>query len=160
MTRKAPGPKMNENKKRTRVPAKRRYKVRVIAQLIPPTPTPTVPENLTPTVPTPTVATTSTQMPMVNSTATSIPVMVYNLAKGKFDGVPYPTERSRLRKFLQFTTPTIHHLKLYPMPLPSNSERTPLGLAQSQPPLTYLKPRQNGQFPLHQHPQNQKCHPK
>ena len=39
MTRKAPGPKMSEQKKRrTRVPTKRRYKVRVIAQPIPTTP--------------------------------------------------------------------------------------------------------------------------
>ena len=50
MTRKAPGPKMNE-KKRTQVPAKRRYKVRVIAQPIPTTPTATVPVNSTQTTP-------------------------------------------------------------------------------------------------------------
>ena len=93
MTRKTPGPKMNEKMRRIRVPAKRRYKVRVIAQPIPTIPTPTAPVNLTPAVPTPTVATTSTQMPMVKSAAVSIPVTVCNLAKGKFDGVPYPTER-------------------------------------------------------------------
>ena len=92
MTRKAPGPKMSEQKKRrTRVPTKRRYKVRVIAQPIPTTPT--TPVNSTPTVPSPTVATTSTQMPMVKSTAMSILVMVYNLATGKFAEVPYPTGR-------------------------------------------------------------------
>ena len=46
---------MSEQKKRrTRVPAKRRYKVRVIAQPIPTTQMPTVPVNLTPTVPIPT----------------------------------------------------------------------------------------------------------
>ena len=39
------------------------------------------------------VATISTQMPMTKSAATSILVMVYNWAKGKFDGVPYPSER-------------------------------------------------------------------
>ena len=89
LSRKAPGPKMSE-KKRTRVPTKR-YK-RVIAQPIPTTPTPTAPANLIPTVPTPTVATTSTQMSMVKSAAMSILVTVYNLAKGKFDGVPCPTE--------------------------------------------------------------------
>ena len=95
ISRKAPGPKMNEKKRRTRVPAKRRYKVRVIAQPIPTNPTPTTPVNSTLTVPTPTVATTSTQMPVVKSTATSILVMVYNLTIGKFDEVPYPSERSQ-----------------------------------------------------------------
>ena len=93
MTRKAPGHKMNEMRRRTGVPTKRRYKVRGIAQPIPTTPMPTTPVNLTPNISTATVATTSTQTPVVKSTATSIPVMMYNLAKGKFDGVPYPTER-------------------------------------------------------------------
>ena len=98
MTRKAPGPKMNENKRRTKVPTKRRYKVRVIAQPIATIPTPTAPVNVTPTMPTPTVTTTSTQMLTVKSAATSIPVMVYNLAKGKFDGVLYLTEGPQAEK--------------------------------------------------------------
>ena len=94
MTRKAPGPKMSEQKeKRSRVPTIRRYKVRVIAQPIPTTPMPTASVNLTPTVPIPTVATTSTQMPMVKFVAASIPVMVYNLATVKFAEVPYLTGR-------------------------------------------------------------------
>ena len=84
---------MAEKKRKTIVPAKRRYKVRVIAQPIPTTPTPTAPVNLTPTVPMPTVATTSTQTPMVKLAATSIPLTVYNLAKRKFDRVPHPKER-------------------------------------------------------------------
>ena len=104
MTRKAQGPKMNGKKRRARVPAKRRYKVRVIAQPIPTTPIPTAPVNLTPTVPTPTVATTSTQTPVVKYAAASILVMVYNLAKGKFDGVPYPTGRPQTEK-----DPSIHN---------------------------------------------------
>ena len=103
ITRKTPGPKLNEKKRRTRKPAKRRYKVRVIAQPIPKTPVPTAPVNSTPIVPTPTVSTTSTQMPMVKSAATSIPVMVCNLAKGKFDGVPYPTERPQAEEI-----PSVH----------------------------------------------------
>ena len=61
MTRKAPGPKMSKKKKGIRVPAKRRHKVRVIAQPIPTTPTAAMPVDSTPTVPTPTVATTSTK---------------------------------------------------------------------------------------------------
>ena len=105
MIRKAPGPKMSEQKKRrTIVPAKRRYKVRVIVQLIPTTPMPTTPVNLTPTVPIPTVATTSTQMPMVKSAPTSILVTVYNLATGKFAEVPYPSERPQAEK-----NPSIHN---------------------------------------------------
>ena len=91
MTRKAPGP-MTNDKKRT-VPAQRRYKVRAIGQPIPTTPTATAPVNLTPAGPTPTVATASTQTPIVKSAATSIPVTVHNLAKGKFDEVPYSTDR-------------------------------------------------------------------
>ena len=89
MTGKAPGPKTND-KRRTML-AKRRYKVRVIAQPIPTIPTPTTPINST--APSPTVATTSTQMPVVRSTAEYIPVMVYQLATGKFPEVPYPTAR-------------------------------------------------------------------
>ena len=52
--------------------AKRRYKVGVVAQPIPSTPTSTAP--------TPTVATVSTQTPIVRSTAESIPLTVYKLA--------------------------------------------------------------------------------
>ena len=85
---------MSEQKKKsTRVPIKRRYKVRVLAQTIPTTPIPTAAVKLIPTVPIHTVATTSTQTPMVKSTAVSIPVMVFNLATRKFAEVPYPTGR-------------------------------------------------------------------
>ena len=78
---------MNDKKRRALL-TKRRYKVRVIAQPIPATPTPTAPVNST--APTPTVATVSTQMPMIKSTAMSIPVTVYNLVKGKLSEIPYP----------------------------------------------------------------------
>ena len=84
--------------------------MRVIAQPIQTTQIQTLPVNLTPTVPTPTVATTSTQMPIVKSTATSIPVMVYNLAKGKIDGVPYPTERPQAEEI-----PSVHNFKPPPL---------------------------------------------
>ena len=52
---KAPGPKASDKRKRT-VIAKRGYKVRVLAQ--------PVPSTTTPTEPTPTVATVSIQMPV------------------------------------------------------------------------------------------------
>ena len=84
MTRKAPGPKTNDKKRRTML-AKRRYKVKVIAQPIPTTPTPTA--QVKSTAPTP------TQTPMVKSTAMSILITVCNLTKGKFSEIPYPTER-------------------------------------------------------------------
>ena len=90
--------------RRTRVPTKRRYKVRVFAQPIPTTPATTAAVNLTPIVPTPLVATTSTQMPVIKSAAASIPVMVYNLAKGKFNGVPFPTERPQAEEI-----PSVHN---------------------------------------------------
>ena len=54
-------------------------------------PTLTTPVNST--APTPTVVTASTQMPVVKSAVTSIMVMVYNVATGKFRDVPYPTGR-------------------------------------------------------------------
>ena len=51
-------------------------------------------------IPTPTVATStaSTQMPMVKWAAMSIPVTVYNLAQGKFDGIPYYTGRPQVEE--------------------------------------------------------------
>ena len=90
MTRKAPKLKMSDKRRRT-VLTMRKYKVRVIAQPIPTTPTPTAPVYST--TPTPTVTTVSTQIPMVKSAAKSIPVTVYNLVKGKFSEIPYPTGR-------------------------------------------------------------------
>ena len=69
--------------------AKRKYKVRVLTQPVPTTPT--TPVNST--APAPTVATTSAQMPVTRSTATSIPIMVYKLATGQFAEVPHPTAR-------------------------------------------------------------------
>ena len=65
---------------------KRRYKVRVLIQ-----PTPSTP---TATAPTPMVATVSTQTLIVKSTAESIPVMVYKLAMGQFAEIPHQTPRS------------------------------------------------------------------
>ena len=128
LSRKTPGPKMADKKRRTRAPVKRRYKVRVIAQPIPTTPTPTAPVNLTPTVSTPTVATTSTQTPMVKSAAASIQVMVYILAKGKFDGVPYPTERPQAEE-----NPSIHNFSP-PQPEAIHNASTSPGLTPYQPP--------------------------
>ena len=66
--------------------AKRRYKVRVLIQPTPSTPTPTTCG--------PMVATVSTQTPIVRSTAESVPVMVSKLAMGQFAEVPHPTTRS------------------------------------------------------------------
>ena len=88
-------PKKVEKKKRTNAPVKRRFKVRVIAQPMPTNPT----LSMIPTLlaePYPTVVNTmvTTQMPVAKSAAmaaTSIPVTVYNLAQGKFEGISYPT---------------------------------------------------------------------
>ena len=66
--------------------AKRRYKVRVLTQSTPSTPTSTAP--------TPTVVTISTQIPMVRFTAESILVTVHKLAMGQFAKVLHPTTRS------------------------------------------------------------------
>ena len=62
---------------------------------------PTLPMNpIPPAEPNPTVATltAATQMPVAKSAATSIPVTVYNLAQGKFEGIPYPTGRSQVEE--------------------------------------------------------------
>ena len=103
MTRRASRSKMSD-KRRTML-TKRKYKVRVIAQPIPTTPSPTAPVNST--APNPTVATVSTQMFMVKSAATSILVTVYNLAKGKFTKIPYPRGRPQTEgnPFLQNSNP-------------------------------------------------------
>ena len=83
---------MAAKKRRTRAPVKRRYKVRVIVQPLSPTPTTSVPMN---PIPTPMVATSGayTLMPVVKSAATSIPVTIYNLAQGKFEGILHPAGR-------------------------------------------------------------------
>ena len=91
--RKTPAPKKAE-KKIAKVPVKRRFKMRVITQPI--STNPTLPVNpILPAEPTPTVATSTvtTQMPVAKSAATSIPVTVYNLAQGKFKGIPYHTTK-------------------------------------------------------------------
>ena len=92
LPRKAPTPKKAEKKRRAKAPAKRRFKVRVIAQPMPANPTlpvnPILPAERTPTA---TTSTATTQMPVSRSAATSIPVTVYNLAQGKFKGIPNPT---------------------------------------------------------------------
>ena len=56
VTRKSLQPKMTEKKRRIRVPTKRRYKVRVIAQPLPTNPTTSVPVN---PITTPTAATSN-----------------------------------------------------------------------------------------------------
>ena len=63
--------------------------------------TPTLPVNpIMPAVPTPTIAisTATTQMPVVKSAATSIPVTVCNLEQGKFEGIPYLTKRPKVEE--------------------------------------------------------------
>ena len=83
-----------EKKRRARTWLKRRYKVMLIAQPMPATPTLAM-NSIPPAVPSPTVATSTAtiQMPVAKSAATSIPVTVYNLAQGKYEGMPYPAGR-------------------------------------------------------------------
>ena len=62
---------------------------------------PTSPVNPKPPAehnPTVATSTTTTQMPVVKSAATSIPVTVYNLVQGKFEGIPYPTGSSQVEE--------------------------------------------------------------
>ena len=109
---------------------KRSYKVRVLTQPIPSTPTLTAPA--------PRVATVSSQIPLVRSSAESILVIVYKLTTGKFAEVPCPTTIPRMKD------PTLHHWKIYPIP---QSDRVPLGLAQGQLLRTYLKQEKTGNSP-------------
>ena len=83
--RKSPTPKVNEKEEKTMI-AKRKYKVRVLTQPAPSTPTSTAPN--------PMVATISMQTPMVRSTAESIPVTIHKLAMGQFAEVSNPMTRS------------------------------------------------------------------
>ena len=77
---------------------KGRYKVRVITKPLPTTPT--APTNATPGLPTTRVATptATTKTSMVISTTMSISVAGYNLAQGKFEGIPYPTGRTQVEE--------------------------------------------------------------
>ena len=83
------------------------YKVKVLAQ--------PVPTTTTPTAPNPTVATASTEMPVVRSTAMSIPVMVYKLATGQLLKSQIQLEDPRMKDILPFT-PTLHNIRTYQMP--------------------------------------------
>ena len=76
-----------------------------------PTPsTPTTTTLVNSTTPVPTVATTSTQMPVTRSTATSIQIMVYNLATGKFREVPCPLTLTQ-----NSNTPTLEDIPSAPV---------------------------------------------
>ena len=100
-TRKTLVPKKVEKRRRAKALVKRRYKVRVIAKPMPAIPNslvnPILPAEPIPTVATPTVI---AQMPVVKSAATSIPVTVYNLAQGKFEGIPTSQEGPKWKKIL------------------------------------------------------------
>ena len=89
----------------------------------------------------------STQMPIVKSPAAAILVIVYNLAQGKFKGVPYPTGRPQVEK--NPSTPNCYppQPEAAPSAQPPRSEKTTLGLTPCQPPQIYSKPEQIGQFP-------------
>ena len=79
----------------------------------------------------------------MRSTAESIPVTVYKLAKGHFAEVPHPTTRS----LNDNTSPPL----LEDIPSTPVRQGTP-GLMQDQPQRIYLRPRRTGQFPLLQSP--------
>ena len=112
--------KKAEKKRRARATVKRRYKVRVIAQ--PLLTTPTSPVNpIPPAVPTTTVATSTatTQIPMVKSAATSIPVTLYILAQGKFEGIPYSTPRPQVEENPSASSCNMPQQKHQPEAIPS-----------------------------------------
>ena len=123
-------------KNRAKVPVKRRFNVRVIAQPMPTNPNLSV-NPVLPTDPTPTAVTTTvkTQMPVakqVTATATLIPVTVYNLAQGKFRGIPYPTRKPQEERIPLHPAVTIplwsSNPKLQALPQPHRTGRTANGL--------------------------------
>ena len=132
MSRKAPGPKTSDKRKRSML-AKRRYKERVLTQPIPSIATSTAPAHM--------VATVSTQTPVVRSAAESIQVTVYKLAIRKFAEVSCLTTRPQNEGS---NLPPLEDISM------AQSDRVLLGLAQGQLLRTYLKQERTGQFPLHQ----------
>ena len=145
-------PKKVEKKQRAKAPVKRRFKVRVIT---PPMPAnPTLPLNpIPPAEPKATVATSTatTQTPVVKSAAASIPVTVYHLVQGKFDGIPYPTGRLQVEENPSTSATTCpskgNNLKPHPLSQPSRPDRIPHGLMLCQPPQTCSRPEHLGKFP-------------
>ena len=69
---------------------------------------------------------------MVKSAATSILEMVYNLAKLRFNEVPYQTERPQAERNPSIQNSNPLPLKAVPISQPPRSEKTPLGLMQGQ----------------------------
>ena len=169
LTRKTLVPKKGKKKRRAKTPVKRRYKVRVIARPMPATPT--SPMNpILPAEPTATVATstTTTQMPVVKSTATSIPLTVYNLVQGKFEGIPYPTGRPQVQENPSTPSCNIPQQSQQPEGTPtaiSLQAREDTSWSNTMPaPQTCLRPGHLGYFPQLKHPQllrwrKQKIHP-
>ena len=147
-------PKKVEKKRRAKVPVKRRFKVRVIAQ--PMSINPTLPADSTlSTEPIPTVATVmaTTQTLVARTTATTateIPATVYNLEQGKFKGIPYPTKR--LEEEEGPHTPAVtsplwsSNPKLQPLSQPHITGRTPHGLIPCLLSQSCLKLGHLGQF--------------
>ena len=121
--------------------------MRILAQPIPTTPTLTAPVNST--APTPTVTAASTQMHMVKSAATSIPVMVYNLVTGKFSKVHHPTARPQNKGhpcIQSFNPPLLEDISNVPV-----RQGTPWPSIWSALE-NLLKQGKIGQFSLHLHP--------
>ena len=120
---------------------------------------PYLPMNPTlPTNPTPTVVTTMAtliQMPVTwpaTTTAKSIPMTVYNLAQGKFKGIPYPTRRSQEEGGPSYPSSNnpmrSSNPKLKPLPQPHKPERKPIGQTLCQSVQIYLLKGHHGQSSL------------
>ena len=91
LNKKSPSAQEGSKEEESQSTSERGYKVRVITQPLPTTPTSTLlMDPIPPAVPIPTVATSTatTQMSVVKAAATSIPVTVYNVVQGKFEGIP------------------------------------------------------------------------
>ena len=158
LPRNIPVPKKVEKKRRAKVSVKRRFKVRVIAQ---PT-NPNLPTNPTlSTEPTQTMATTMVTTPAqvartAPTTTTTVPIIVYNLAQGKFKGIPYPikslqeegSSNSGGNNPLWSSKP-----KLQSLPQPYRKGRTLHGLMPCQLPQMFLMLGHPSQFPQWKLPQ-------
>ena len=86
---------------------------------------------------------------MVKTATTSILVMVYNLAKGKFDRVPYPMERTQAEE-----NPLVHNSNPPPLEaIPNVPVREDTPWPNTIPASMNLFEASTGwPVPLHQHP--------
>ena len=98
----------------------------------------------------------TTQIPVTKSTAmaaTSIPVTMYNLVQGKFEGIPYPTEKPQEEEGPLPPAVTLPRKDSNLRPQPHKTGKIPHALILCQLPQTCLMQEHLGLFPQLKYPQ-------